>query len=106
MSQAVQKTEYDSADVKRLMELLPHRAPMLMIDRLEAIIPGVSATGIKCVSINEPFFAGHFPGHPVLPGETGRTVAARDGRHCAFSQRKAENECLRRWKKLSWKAPM
>ncbi len=68
MSQAAEKTELESADIKRLMELLPHRAPMLMIDRLVDIVPRISATGIKAVSINEPFFVGHFPGHPVMPG--------------------------------------
>src|SRR4029079_13316722 len=66
--QAAQKTELETCDVKRLMELLPHRAPMLMIEKLIDIVPGVSATGIKAVSINEPHFAGHFPGHPVMPG--------------------------------------
>ena len=58
----------ESIDIKRIMELLPHRYPMLMIDRIEDINPGVSATGIKNVTINEPFFQGHLPGHPIMPG--------------------------------------
>jgi len=55
-------------DIDQIMSLLPHRFPFLMIDRVESVEPGVSATAIKCVSINEPQFQGHFPSTPVLPG--------------------------------------
>src|SRR5262249_46448380 len=57
-----------SVDVEQLTKMLPHRYPMLMIDRLEDIVPDVSAVGIKNVSINEPHFQGHFPNRPVMPG--------------------------------------
>ncbi|MEQ8177508.1 MAG: 3-hydroxyacyl-ACP dehydratase FabZ [Amphiplicatus sp.] len=55
-------------DVNELMQLLPHRNPMLMIDRLIDIKAGESATGVKCVTYNEPYFPGHFPQKPVMPG--------------------------------------
>ena len=58
----------DAIDVHRIMEMIPHRYPFLMIDRVVDIVPGVKATGVKNVTINEPFFAGHFPERPVMPG--------------------------------------
>jgi len=55
-------------DITRVMEMIPHRYPMLMIDRVVDVVPNVSAVGIKNLSINEQFFQGHFPKRPVMPG--------------------------------------
>ena len=55
-------------DVEQIKKLLPHRAPMLLVEKLADIVPGQSATGYKAVSINEPFFMGHFPERAVMPG--------------------------------------
>ena len=55
-------------DIQRIMELIPHRYPLLLVDRLEEIILGESAIGVKNVTFNEPHFQGHFPSAPVMPG--------------------------------------
>jgi 3-hydroxyacyl-[acyl-carrier-protein] dehydratase len=55
-------------DVTRVMAALPHRFPMLLVDRVERIVPDESIAAVKAVSINEAFFAGHFPGRPIMPG--------------------------------------
>jgi len=55
-------------EIDRIQQMIPHRCPMLMIDRVVDVVPGVRATGVKNVSINEPYFQGHFPSEPVMPG--------------------------------------
>jgi len=57
-----------TVEIGRIMDMIPHRYPMLMVDRVIDIVPDASATGIKNVTVNEPHFPGHFPAQPVMPG--------------------------------------
>lgn len=55
-------------DINEIKKILPHRYPFLLVDRIEEMEPGVKAVGYKNVTVNEPFFQGHFPEYPVMPG--------------------------------------
>ena len=65
---AVETSPAGPLDIRRVMAALPHRYPMLLVDRVERIEKDVSITAIKAVTINEGFFQGHFPGRPIMPG--------------------------------------
>lgn len=68
MSDVATNAEMDVADISRVMEMIPHRYPMLLVDRVIDMRRDLSAVGIKNVTINEPYFQGHFPTRPVMPG--------------------------------------
>jgi beta-hydroxyacyl-ACP dehydratase FabZ len=55
-------------DIRKIMELLPHRYPFILVDRIIEMLPDERVVGLKNVTINEPFFVGHFPGTPIMPG--------------------------------------
>ena len=68
MTEATTTKKLGTADIARVMKLLPHRYPFLLVDRIIDMDGDVSAVGIKSVTINEPFFQGHFPQFPIMPG--------------------------------------
>jgi 3-hydroxyacyl-[acyl-carrier-protein] dehydratase len=67
-SMATSTVTATSVDIRRILQMIPHRYPMLMVDKVTEMVLSDSAVGIKNVSINEPFFQGHFPSEPVMPG--------------------------------------
>ncbi len=71
---------------KEIMEIIPHRQPFLLIDTIEEMEPGKRAVGKKCVSYNEPYFAGHFPQEPVMPGVLIIEALAQVGAVAILSQ--------------------
>lgn len=71
---------------REIMDIIPHRYPFLLIDTIEELEPGARALGKKCVSVNEPFFQGHFPGNPVMPGVLIIEALAQVGAVAMLSQ--------------------
>ena len=55
-------------NVQEIMTMLPHRSPFLFVDKMKDVVPGVSGIGVKNITADEPFFQGHFPGNPIMPG--------------------------------------
>lgn len=74
-------------DINEIMDILPHRYPMLLVDKIIELEPNVKALGIKNITLNEPYFQGHFPGNPIMPGvlivealaQVGGILASRSG---------------------------
>jgi 3-hydroxyacyl-[acyl-carrier-protein] dehydratase len=67
-AQPAETRSVEPYDIARIMQAIPHRYPFLLVDRVVEVIPDTSCIGIKNVTINEGFFQGHFPAHPVMPG--------------------------------------
>lgn len=73
-------------NTSQIMEIIPHRQPFLLLDTIEQLTPGSHVTARKCVSYNEPFFAGHFPKEPVMPGVLIVEAMAQAGAVAMLSQ--------------------
>jgi 3-hydroxyacyl-[acyl-carrier-protein] dehydratase len=80
-----------SIDIHQILKLLPHRYPFLLVDRVLELTPRVSIRALKNVTMNEPFFQGHFPDFPVMPGVLIIEALAQTAALLTFSEVKAEN---------------
>ncbi len=72
-------------NIDEIQKILPHRTPFLLLDRVEGLEPGKRAVGRKCVTMNEPFFQGHFPGKAVMPGVLILEALAQTGAVCMLT---------------------
>ncbi|MBI5286680.1 MAG: 3-hydroxyacyl-ACP dehydratase FabZ [Deltaproteobacteria bacterium] len=81
-------------DINEILKILPHRYPFLLIDRIIELEEGKMAKGIKNVTINEPFFQGHFPGHPIMPGVLIIEAMAQVAGILAFKSAGVENKVV------------
>ncbi len=81
-------------DVVQIQAMLPHRYPFLLVDRILELEPGKRVVGIKNVTINEPFFQGHFPGHPIMPGVLVLEAMAQVGGTTFLSDEKNTGKIL------------
>ena len=83
MNQFKNQTKFDINDI---IKVLPHRYPFILIDRIEITEPGENLVALKNMTINEPFFQGHFPGQPVMPGVLSLEIMAQAGSFLRLSQ--------------------
>ena len=79
-------------DIKKIMDLLPHRYPLLLVDRILEIVPDDKIFALKNVTINEPFFQGHFPGQPIMPGVLIIEAMAQAGGLLVYSSMPKEKQ--------------
>jgi 3-hydroxyacyl-[acyl-carrier-protein] dehydratase len=79
-------------DIQKILEILPHRYPFVMVDRVTELSPGQWIKGHKCVSYNEPWFPGHFPGKPIMPGVLILESLAQIGGVLAHASAKPEDD--------------
>jgi beta-hydroxyacyl-ACP dehydratase FabZ len=87
MAEKVMEIDFD---IRKIMDYLPHRYPFLLVDRVLSLEPGKRITALKNVTINEPFFQGHFPGTPIMPGVLIIEALGQAGGILAFSSRPKE----------------
>lgn len=80
-------------NIEEIMQVLPHRYPFLLVDRITELVPAQRAVGIKNITINEPYFTGHFPDHPVVPGVLMIEAMAQVGA-CALLSLEEYRDCL------------